>query len=190
MLILFLDLILTRHLQKILIICKMAKIYLLLGGNMGDRIAYLEKAGKKIAGSIGNIVCTSSVYETQPWGFSHEIPFLNWLVIAETALEPAEAMKTILDIERQLGRVREGMEFKARTMDIDILFYDDRIIVEKDLVIPHPRLHKRRFALEPLAEVERELVHPVLRKTIDRLLGECTDNLNVKKMDISLLPDI
>ena len=168
----------------------MAKIYLLLGGNMGDRIAYLKKAGKKIAGSIGDIVCTSSVYETQPWGFSHETPFLNWLIVADTALEPAEAMRTILNIEQQLGRVREGMEFKARTIDIDILFYDDKIISEKDLVIPHPRLDKRRFALEPLAEVERGLVHPVLRKTIDRLLDECTDYLNVRKLDISLLKDI
>lgn len=168
----------------------MAKIYLLLGGNLGDRIAYLKKAGKKITDSIGDLLCNSSVYETQPWGFSHETPFLNWLVVAGTALEPAEAMKTILDIERQLGRVREGVELKARTIDIDILFYDDRIIVEKDLVIPHPRLHKRRFALEPLAEVERGLVHPVFKKTIDRLLNECTDNLNVRKLDISLLTDI
>ncbi len=190
MLILFLNLILTPYLQKILITCKMAKIYLLLGGNMGDRTGYLKKAGKKIAESIGEIACTSSVYETQPWGFSHETPFLNWLIVAETALEPAEAMRTIMDIEQQLGRVRERMEIMARTIDIDIMFYDDRIIVEKDLVIPHPRLHKRRFALEPLAEVERGLVHPVLGKTIDRLLSECTDSLNVKKIDISLLSDI
>jgi 2-amino-4-hydroxy-6-hydroxymethyldihydropteridine diphosphokinase len=168
----------------------MAKIYLLLGGNMGDRIAYLKKAGKKIAELIGDIACTSSVYETQPWGFSHETPFLNWLIVAETALEPAEAMRTILDIEQQLGRVREGVELCARTIDIDILFYDERIIIEKDLVIPHPRLHSRRFALEPLAEVERGLVHPVFKKTIDRLLNECTDHLNVQKLDISLFKDI
>ena len=168
----------------------MAKIYLLLGGNIGDRVAYLKKAGEKIAGSIGDITCTSSVYETQPWGFSHETPFLNWLIVSETPLEPSEAMKTILDIERQLGRVREGMGFKARTIDIDILFYDDIIISEKDLVIPHPQIHNRRFALEPLAEVEREFVHPVFMKTIDRLLDECPDHLDVRKLDISLLKDI
>ena len=180
----------TLYHQKILIICTMAKIYLLLGGNLGDRITYIKMAGKKIAELIGDIKFTSSVYETQPWGFLHETPFLNWLIVAKTALEPAEAMRTILAIEQQLGRVRKGVEISARVIDIDILFYDDRIIIEKDLVIPHPRLHKRRFALEPLAEMEGELVHPVLKKTINQLLSECTDSLNVMKMDISLLPDI
>ncbi len=140
---------------------------------------YLKAAKDYIIRLIGNIEKSSSVYETQPWGFVHDTPFLNQLIIAGTLLEPLEVMQTILNIENNLGRVRKKDHYSARTIDIDILFYDNRIINEKDLVIPHPQLHKRRFALEPLAEVEPGLVHPVLKKTVTTLLSECDDPMNV-----------
>ncbi len=143
---------------------------------------YLEKARKQISLHIGKIQTTSSVYETEPWGFSAEIPFLNQVAISETILEPQQVMQKILGIEKDLGRIRKQGRYSSRRIDIDILFYDDMIINEKDLVIPHPMLHKRRFALEPLAEIEPELVHPVLKKTISDLYKECSDNSEVRKM--------
>jgi len=166
----------------------MARIYMLLGGNMGDRMNFLDTAGKKIAERIGDIACVSSVYETQPWGFLHETSFLNQLVVADTSLQPADAMKAILIIEQQLGRTREGEPYTARTIDIDILFYEDKIIDEEDLVIPHPRLHLRRFALEPMAEIQGGLVHPVFKKTIYMLLADCPDKMKVNKLEANPLP--
>lgn len=166
----------------------MAGIYLILGGNIGDRASLLEMATKKIAMIIGEIEKVSSVYETEPWGFVHETPFLNQIIKVRTKLKPAEAMRRIIDIEKQLGREREGAQFTARTIDIDILFYNEKIIDTQDLTIPHPRLHKRRFVLEPLAEIDCMLIHPVLKKTIARLLSECTDTMKVKKLKSDLRP--
>jgi 2-amino-4-hydroxy-6-hydroxymethyldihydropteridine diphosphokinase len=160
----------------------MAKIYLLLGGNIGNRQRFLERAKEKIASLIGDPVAVSSVFETQPWGFDNGNPFLNQLVIADTRLEPGEVMQEILAIEKELGRVRKNTRYTSRKIDIDILFYNDRVISGKDLVIPHPQLQERRFALEPLAELEPSLLHPVLGKTVARLLAECSDNLEVKKL--------
>ncbi len=167
----------------------MAGIYLILGGNIGDRASLLELACKKIAGMVGKIEKVSSVYETEPWGFVHETPFLNQIIKARTKLKPAEALRKIIDIEKQLGREREGQQFTARTIDIDILFYNDMIIDTEDLKIPHPRLHQRRFVLEPLAEIDRGLIHPVLKKTIALLLSECTDTLKVRRLKNKMLPE-
>ncbi len=161
----------------------MGKSYLLLGGNIGNRAMYLESARKQISRFIGDIENVSSIYETEPWGFSHETPFLNQVVISLTRLEPGEIMRRIRDIEKSFGRVREKDHYSARTIDIDILFYDDMIIKKEDLVIPHPRLHERRFVLAPLTEVEPDLVHPVFKKSISVLYAECDDKLKVRKFE-------
>lgn len=160
----------------------MSRAYLLLGSNMGDRELFLGRARQMICAKIGTAAAVSSVYITQPWGFSDETPFLNQLIIAETSLKPEQVMKRILEIEKALGRARRGKQYVARTADIDILFYDDMVVKRKDLVIPHPRLHNRRFALEPLAEVAPELVHPVFNKSALQLLAECRDDLKVEKI--------
>lgn len=161
----------------------MSRVYLLLGGNTGDRDMFLNMARQKIACQIGVPAAVSSVFETEPWGFSHETDFLNQLIIVETLLEPADVISGVLSIEQQLGRSREKDHYTARTIDIDILFYDDMVIDKKDLSIPHPLLHRRRFALEPLAEVEPGLVHPVFNKTVARLLSECEDTSRVEKRE-------
>jgi 2-amino-4-hydroxy-6-hydroxymethyldihydropteridine diphosphokinase len=160
----------------------MAQIYLLLGGNTGDRTDYLNMARESIERDIGTVETVSALYETEPWGFDDKNLFLNQLVVASTDLEPEQALEKILKIELQLGRERIEGQYSSRTIDIDILFYEDRVINEKDLVIPHPRLHERRFALEPLAEVVPEMNHPVLDKTISILLEECPDKLQVKRL--------
>lgn len=160
----------------------MARIYLLLGGNTGDRVNYLNMARDMISRHIGNIETVSSVYETEPWGFETGSLFLNQLVISNTDLEPEHALEKILKIELQLDRERKEGQYSSRTIDIDILFYEDKVMDENDLIIPHPRLHERRFALEPLAEVVPKMSHPVLGKTISRLLEECPDKLQVKRL--------
>ncbi len=160
----------------------MGGIYLLLGGNIGNRAMYLSMATEKISLLIGKIKASSSIWETEPWGFKHDTPFLNQLLVTDTRLEPAGVLVALRAIEKKLGRIRRGGEVAARTIDIDILFYNDRIISHKNLVIPHPELHKRRFALEPLVEVNPGLVHPVFNKTVSELLAECNDSCQVRKL--------
>ena len=157
----------------------MAKVYLLLGGNQGDRLNLLEKARAFIAKNIGEIVNKSSVYETEPWGFEDDSFFLNQLLIVETKLIPEAVLEGVLKIENLLGRVRAEEHMTGRTMDIDIMFFDDVIVELESLTIPHPRLQLRRFSLEPLNEIASDLVHPVLAKTMSTLLHECVDTQRV-----------
>ncbi len=161
----------------------MGKTYLLLGGNIGDRIMHLRMARQKVHDLIGKPVSVSSVFETQPWGFVHKTNFLNQLIIVRTFLSPEQVMEKIREIEQHLGRIRDEKQYTERTIDIDILFYDDLILNKKDLTIPHPQLHKRSFALVPLAELEPGLVHPVFKKTIKTLLNECPDTMKVNKQE-------
>jgi 2-amino-4-hydroxy-6-hydroxymethyldihydropteridine diphosphokinase len=161
----------------------MGKAYLLLGGNVGDRKWFLDNAGLQAGRLIGPVERSSSLWETEPWGFTHETPFLNQVIILATTLRPEEIMEKIRHIEQDLGRIREKtVHYAARTIDIDILFYDDLVINQNDLIIPHPRIQERRFVLEPLAEVEPELVHPLTGTTVSELLAACGDRLNVRKV--------
>ena len=161
----------------------MAKAYLLLGGNIGNREVYMTIAREKVSRLIGKIERSSSVYETEPWGFNDNNPFLNQVIVSLTSLEPREIMKIIRNIEESLGRVRGKKDhYTARTIDIDILFYDNIVINDHDLVIPHPRLHERRFVLQPLVEIEPELIHPVLNRTISVLNDECADKLQARRL--------
>ena len=175
----------------------MQRVYLLLGGNLGNRSENLKTAREQVTRLIGDIETASSIYETEPWGFSHHIPFYNQAVVSVTSLEPEKVLQVLRKIEEGLGRKegnpgrkkgdpgrkKEKGQYSARTIDIDILFYEDRVINKKELVIPHPRLHERRFALAPLVEIAPRLVHPVLGKTIDALYEQCDDNSTVKRIE-------
>jgi len=160
----------------------MNQVYLLIGGNLGDRYKLIGSAIQSIAKKIGKIVNESAIYETTPWGFESEQDFLNQVVHISTNLTPKDVLNKCLEIEKELGRNRESEQYSSRTMDIDILFYNDEIIHEQELIIPHERLYKRRFTLEPLVEIAPDLIHPVIKKSISDISKECKDNSEVKKL--------
>lgn len=156
-------------------------LYLLLGSNLGDRKKQMDEALDLIPEMIGQVTKRSSFYETEPWGFSSEEFFLNIAMQTLTSLSPEEVMRKIDEIEKRFGRERADSGYSSRTMDIDILFYDDLVLDQNILKIPHPMLKDRRFVLVPLNEIAHELIHPVFRKTIGELLQDCTDTKEVRK---------
>lgn len=154
--------------------------YLLLGSNMNNRCALLQRAREELAMAIGKISKESSVYESEPWGFHSEKFFLNQVVRIETELRPIELLAEILKIENKLGRNRTVNEgYSSRKIDIDILFYNDEIISEEKLTIPHPKIPDRMFTLLPLFEIDRSMIHPVSGKSVSDLIKECKDKLSV-----------
>ena len=155
--------------------------FLGIGTNLGDREANIEEALTRIEESLGEILVSSSVYETEPWGFESSYRFLNMVVYIRTDLPPSGLLGRILMIEAQMGRIRDEEKNKSRIIDIDILLYDDVVIKESSLVIPHQRLEKRRFVLVPLCEIAPEIVHPVKNKTFGQLLDSCKDTGEVVK---------
>ena len=159
----------------------MKRIFLLLGGNLGDRQHYLAEAIRLISSEIAPVLLKSSVYETQSWGKTDAPDYLNQVVMVRTYMSAQNILKKILEIEQQLGRRREE-KWGSRTIDIDILFYGQEIVSTPNLVIPHPELQNRRFTLEPLAEIAPEYVHPIIKKSILTLKNELNDNLVVKKL--------
>ncbi|MEY3921182.1 MAG: 2-amino-4-hydroxy-6-hydroxymethyldihydropteridine diphosphokinase [Bacteroidota bacterium] len=158
----------------------MNKAYLLIGGNLGDREANLESAKNAISHEIGRITECSSIYETAPWGNSNQANFLNQVLLVETIHAPSQLMKSLLLIEQKLGRIRSEMN-EPRTIDIDILYYNNDIVHEESIIIPHPRIAIRKFVLIPLNEIAPVHIDPVHQKTIEQLLDECPDTLEVNK---------
>jgi 2-amino-4-hydroxy-6-hydroxymethyldihydropteridine diphosphokinase len=158
-----------------------------LGSNQGDRIYYLQKSIESIQEQIGNIELVSSYYETEPWGFQTSNSFINQVICLKTSLLPEKLLDKILDIETQLGRKRKlnSQIYENRIIDIDILFYNDQVINGIELMIPHKDIHLRRFILEPLFEIEPELVHPTIKLTIRELLLICPDKMKVEKYKTS-----
>lgn len=154
--------------------------YLLTGGNIGDRLQYLQQACKSIEKQAGKVLKKSAVYETAAWGLSNQNSFLNQVLLVSTPLPAEELLQTLLHIEQQSGRKRIE-KMGPRTIDIDILFYNNEIITTPDLTVPHPQIANRRFVLTPLNEITPEFVHPALQKTIAGLLEICADKLEVKK---------
>jgi 2-amino-4-hydroxy-6-hydroxymethyldihydropteridine diphosphokinase len=142
-------------------------VYLSLGSNVGDREAHLGDALARLA-ATGRVIAVSSFYETEPVEFTSQPWFLNCAVAFETGKTPQQLMTALLGIEEEMGR-RRVRKKGPRSIDIDILLFDDIVMDSKELVIPHPSMQERRFVLEPLAEIAPNVIHPALKKTISEL---------------------
>jgi len=158
----------------------MGRAYLSLGSNLGDRMEALNRAMALIGQRCGTIVTKSSVYETAAWGLADQPAFLNMAIGVDTPDLPVDLMARLLAIETTLGRKRME-QWGPRTIDIDILFYDDMVLDLPNLTIPHPYLQDRRFVLAPMNEIAPGLIHPVFKNTISELLRLCPDKLAVIK---------
>lgn len=160
----------------------MNTVYLLLGGNIGNTRDYLSLSINEIERKIGKITGRSQLYETAAWGYEGQPNFLNIAIKVETFLEPLLVLEKILDIEKQLGRERAGAQWKERTIDIDILLFNDSVIESSELKVPHPFLPERRFALAPLADIASDVLHPILKDSVLTLLNTCKDKLHIKAL--------
>ena len=164
----------------------MRKIYLSIGSNKGNRYSFIKEALRLIRKDIGKVILMSKIYETKSWGFQSD-DFLNICIMIKSDLLPAELLNKLKNIEHKIGRIGNSNEISAREIDIDILFYSDKIVDHKDLIIPHPRLHLRNFVLYPLNEIASDFVRPILIKPISELLEECEDNDSPIESSLSLL---
>ena len=152
---------------------------LCLGSNLGEREALIKRAEELIDKKCGPVTGRSGIYETQAWGSDSRLAYLNQVLEIRTSLTPAGLLNELLGIERELGRERTGDRNADRLIDIDILFFNNLVTEEMELVIPHPRLHERRFVLVPLGEIAPGFIHPVFNKSVRSLLSECPDALAV-----------
>lgn len=160
----------------------MSKVYFSIGSNKGNRSQLINEAIDKIDISIGKVEKKSSIYETQSWGFKSN-NFFNVCLLIESSLSVESIFNKILKIEKDMGRLKSGNKYSDRCIDIDILFVEDIIVNSKNLIIPHPRLHLRKFVLTPMLDLAPDLIHPILNKSIKQLELECDDNDQPKKID-------
>jgi 2-amino-4-hydroxy-6-hydroxymethyldihydropteridine diphosphokinase len=156
-------------------------VFLSLGSNQGDRYKSLILAMTLLNCSSVRIISLSSIYETEPWGFKSDTSFLNMVLKAITALEPKALLKTVLNIENTMGRERVPGNYSSRVIDIDILFYQDQVINEEEITVPHPLILQRKFVLEPMCELDPGYIHPVLKHPVSYLLTKCKDTGKIVK---------
>jgi 2-amino-4-hydroxy-6-hydroxymethyldihydropteridine diphosphokinase len=154
--------------------------YISAGSNLGDRQTNLDYGAQALTKG-GVVKKTSSYYETEPVGYHDQPWFLNQVFEVETLLTPRELLLLCQEIELDRGRARPFPN-APRTLDLDILLFDNRIIDEKDLIIPHPRLTERKFVLEPLVEIAPVIHHPISGKTMQELLAACPDSSAIRRV--------
>ncbi len=160
--------------------------YLSLGSNQGDKLDYLQQAVFKIAEQTGTVTRISPVYKSEAYGFKAD-DFLNICICLTTNLNPSDLLEKLLTIETSLGRkrIKKG-EYESRTLDIDILFYEDELVLSEKLTIPHPEISKRVFVLKPLADIASDYIHPIEKKAIKSLLNECSDTSKIEKTTFTI----
>ncbi|MBL87600.1 MAG: 2-amino-4-hydroxy-6-hydroxymethyldihydropteridine diphosphokinase [Winogradskyella sp.] len=161
-------------------------VYIALGSNKGNKLEHLQLAIDAIFERVGTIRKISKVYETPALGFEGD-DFYNACIKIETELKPKKLLKTLKQIESDLGRTaKQSDSYESREIDLDILFYEEEVINEKSLIIPHPAIHLRKFVLEPLSTIARDVKHPVFNKTISELLDACNDKSEIEAIKIWL----
>jgi 2-amino-4-hydroxy-6-hydroxymethyldihydropteridine diphosphokinase len=156
----------------------MEKVVLIVGGNLGNRLALIEEANFLLSQIFGNPQAFSSIYETEAWGGLSSFNYLNQVLVYETNEKPQFILNSIMNIEQKMGRQRK-VKWGDRNMDIDILYYGSKLINKEDLTIPHPFIQDRRFVLVPLNDVLPDFVHPILFKSHSELLDLCKDQSQV-----------
>tara|TARA_R110002072_G_scaffold233731_3_gene391294 strand:+ start:127 stop:648 length:522 start_codon:yes stop_codon:yes gene_type:complete len=157
------------------------RAFLALGSNQGKRIKELEEARRLIQNDIGEIVNNSSIYETEAWGNSTLLPFLNQVIEISSTKSPERLLLECLRIENKMGRIRTKTvnSYENRVIDIDVLLFEDKVISSPKLTLPHPKLHLRKFVLLPLSEIAPNFKVSVYNLTVKQLLEKCEDNLEV-----------
>jgi len=155
-------------------------VFLQLGSNLGERELLLQDAIIAIEDRVGLVVEKSKVYESVPWRVEGQENYLNQILKVKTEMLADDVLSIVLDIEKELGRIRIE-KWGERLIDIDIIFYNDSIIETPDLCVPHKHLHERMFVLTPLHNIAPEMVHPKYNKTIEELLNMCKDTELVKE---------
>lgn len=161
----------------------MNKTYLLLGTNLGNRLQNLQQAIVQIIAKVGRLEQQSPVYKTAAWGLKNQQAFYNQVLLLATPLKAQVLLRTVLAIEKDMGRIRKK-KWGERLIDIDVLYFNNAVIHTTHLTIPHPYLHKRRFTLVPLVTIAPDYMHPLLKKSNTQLLEECTDTLAVSQVDV------
>jgi 2-amino-4-hydroxy-6-hydroxymethyldihydropteridine diphosphokinase len=157
-------------------------VYIGIGSNIGDKLNHCEKAISEILKADRHkLLAKSSLFKTQPVGYASQDWFVNGVIKLETDLEPPELLRTLKTIESQLGRA-QTFRWGPRTIDLDILFFDDIEIHTEELQIPHPLIQNRQFVLVPLVQIDRNFIHPVLKKTIQELLDNLKEDQGVEKL--------
>lgn len=155
--------------------------WVLAGGNLGDTRSILNQSSIILEEKLGKIVYRSSFYESQAWGFDSS-NFINQLFIIESVVGPDDFMAELLAVETSFGRIRNGNGYEARTLDLDILFAGKLVYESNSVILPHPRMHIRKFALLPCLEFNEQFIHPKLMKTLEELSYSCEDNSSVVKL--------
>ena len=162
------------------------RVFIGLGSNIGDRIQFLQKGIAALeAIPKTHVVAASSVYETEPVGLKEQPPFLNAVVEVQISLGPVELVKTLKAIEEQIGRT-ESVRWGPREVDLDLLYYGEKVLHKGRFIIPHPEIAKRKFVLVPLAEIAADFVDPSRALTIGELLSQCVDTSGVIKTQYNL----
>ncbi len=159
----------------------MSLVYLILGGNRGNRREIISSAIDLVTSKIGLKISASTLYESEPWGFTSEL-FVNQVIAIKTNMSPEEILSASQQIEVQLGRIRNRAGYEARTIDIDLLYYDSMVLDSPDLTIPHPHIADRRFVLVPLAEIAPDYIDPLSGKKVIEMLQECSDPSKVWRL--------
>ncbi|REH56809.1 2-amino-4-hydroxy-6-hydroxymethyldihydropteridine diphosphokinase [Tenacibaculum gallaicum] len=160
--------------------------YISIGTNQGDKLANIQQAINSIADKVGAVLKVASVYETASWGFDSN-NFFNTCIKVSTYLPPEQLILRLLSIEKELGRTRKNTEgYSDRLIDLDILLFDDEIIFSKTLIVPHPRMLERKFALVPLVDIARNVIHPIEKKHLYICLENCNDTSGITKLNEKL----